>query len=167
MIYFTADTHFTHKNIIKFCDRPFSNVTQMNNVLIKEWNRTVTDDDIIYHLGDFGWKDNKENLSILRQLNGKKYLIKGNHDYSFIKDKAIRKEFVWIKDYYELIIDGMLIVLCHYPFATWRASHHGTWNLYGLSHGKYNSVDNQLDVGIDVDGFKPVSIDQVKDILNK
>ena len=102
MIYFTADTHFNHINIIKFCDRPYELIDEMNEALIENWNSVVGKDDEIYHLGDFGWGDNVDNLDILRRLNGTKYLVKGNHDWKLLKDKAIRSEFEWIKDYNEL-----------------------------------------------------------------
>lgn len=79
--YFIADTHFFHEKIIKMCNRPFDNVEEMNKKLIENWNKKVTDDDTVYILGDVSFKGSKENtISILKQLKGKKILIKGNHD---------------------------------------------------------------------------------------
>jgi calcineurin-like phosphoesterase family protein len=160
-IFFTADTHFGHENIIKFCNRPFISVEEMNEVLIENWNSVVSDDDEIYHIGDFGWKNNKLNIEILRRLNGIKYLIQGNHDKKLIKDRAIRNEFEWIKDYYELEHEDSFIVMCHYPFKVWNKNYYGAINLFGHSHGKTKTEANQLDVGVDVHNFKPISLDSI------
>lgn len=159
--FFTADTHFGHNNIIKFCNRPFNSVEEMNEILIDNWNSTVGKDDEIYHLGDFGWKDNKLNLEILRQLNGIKYLIQGNHDTNFVKDKSVRNEFEWIKDYYELEHEDSIIVMCHYPFRLWNRDYYGSVNLFGHLHGKTKPMGNQLDVGVDVHNFKPISLNSI------
>ncbi len=80
MIYFVSDTHFNHKNIIDYCNRPFNSVDEMNNVLIQNWNATVSNNDIIYHLGDFALGRKDTIMEITSNLNGKKYLIRGNHD---------------------------------------------------------------------------------------
>ena len=79
-VHFIGDTHFGHKNIIDYCDRPYSSVEEMNEDLIKRWNQKIKKTDIVFHLGDvyLGPKNNLK--SIIEQLNGIKYLIKGNHD---------------------------------------------------------------------------------------
>ncbi|MDR1220438.1 MAG: metallophosphoesterase, partial [Treponema sp.] len=120
MIFFTADTHFNHSNIINLCGRPFSNVIQMNESLIKNWNSCVNDNDEIYILGDFLFKGNGlEADNIIKRLNGKKYLVKGNHD-KFIDDKNFnKKNFEWISDYYVLHYQKIKIVLFHYPIFEW------------------------------------------------
>ena len=79
-IYFISDTHFNHKNIIKYCSRPFKDVEEMNKVLIENWNNTVTDFDTIFHLGDVALTNESEMKEIVPKLKGKKILIKGNHD---------------------------------------------------------------------------------------
>lgn len=79
-IFFTSDTHFCHTNIIKLCGRPFSDAEEMNEVLIKNWNNTVGPNDIIYHLGDFCFAGSAEWHSILGRLNGRIYLVIGNHE---------------------------------------------------------------------------------------
>ena len=81
MIYFTADTHFSHTNIIKYCDRPFSSAEEMDEVLIKNWNDTVTKNDTVYVLGDFCFKSKGRWREILLRLKYKQiFFIKGNHD---------------------------------------------------------------------------------------
>lgn len=78
-IYFIADTHFYHTNIIKYCNRPFNSVDEMNKVIIDNWNNVVGVDDIVYHLGDITLHNN--NLKeLIEKLNGTIYLVRGNHD---------------------------------------------------------------------------------------
>lgn len=84
MIYLTADSHLGHDNIIKYAKRPFSSCEEMDKVIISRWNEIVRKDDLVYHLGDFSFKDPSYYLD---KLNGNKILIKGNHDY-----KRIRKD---------------------------------------------------------------------------
>ncbi len=79
-IFVTSNTHFNHKNIIKYCHRPFKDVEEMNEAIISNWNNSVTNDDIIYHLGDFCFGAKEELKQIFNRLNGQKYLIMGNHD---------------------------------------------------------------------------------------
>ena len=78
--YLVSDTHFNHSNIIKYCSRPFSNIEEMNKVIIDNWNNIVDKEDTVYHLGDFGFGTKEELKEIFDKLNGKKYLIMGNHD---------------------------------------------------------------------------------------
>jgi len=79
-VYFTSDTHFSHKNIIEYCGRPFTDVEHMNAALVDAWNHTVSPDDTVYHLGDIALGGIPKTLEIIRQLNGHKILIPGNHD---------------------------------------------------------------------------------------
>ena len=79
-VYFTSDTHFGHENIIKWCRRPYSSVEEMNEKLIENWNSVVGPDDIVFHLGDFAFGGSGLWKEVLSRLNGKKYLIIGNHD---------------------------------------------------------------------------------------
>lgn len=80
MIYFIADTHFYHKSIIPYCERPFHSVDEMNSKMISNWNSVVTDRDTVYFLGDFGFASAPKLKDIVSQLNGYKILVKGNHD---------------------------------------------------------------------------------------
>lgn len=84
-VYFTSDTHFNHTNILRYCQRPFRNVDDMNEQMIANWNETVSEDDVIFHLGDFCLGGAAEWTRILDRLNGKIYLIMGNHDLKNIR----------------------------------------------------------------------------------
>src|SRR3990172_2849797 len=103
LIFFTSDTHFYHQNIIKYCKRPFKYADEMNEVMIKNWNNTITDDDEVYHLGDFALCSPTGAENIVRRLKGKKYLIRGNHDHKNVL-KVLAKYFIWIKDVHMLTI---------------------------------------------------------------
>ncbi|MGX7030330.1 metallophosphoesterase [Vagococcus zengguangii] len=103
MKYFIADLHLYHENVIRFCERPFANVEEMNDTLIHNWNQVVTPKDDVYILGDFIVRGSGEEANkILQQLNGKKYLIKGNHEH-YLKDPEFDASlFESIKDYSEM-----------------------------------------------------------------
>ena len=169
--YFTADTHFGHANIIKYANRPFASVAEMDATLIKNWNDTVGPDDDVYHLGDFSLTSPAKTRDILDQLNGRIHLIKGNHETSAL---ACSDRFVWVKDYHELALPDeeaykgqRYLMLFHYAMRVWNGSHHGTFHLYGHSHGELPELQDQrcLDVGVDVFGFRPVSYEKVREVL--
>ena len=100
-IFFTADLHLGHSNIIKYCNRPFQTVEEMNEKLIQNWNDTVSDKDDIYVVGDFAFMGTKQTEEFLKQLKGRKYLLRGNHDKSLNETMAL-KYFKWIKDFVRL-----------------------------------------------------------------
>ena len=162
-VFFTSDTHFGHRNIIKYCNRPFADTNEMDRILIENWNEVVGQRDTIYHLGDFSMGNQAP--KILPRLNGNKILIKGNHD------KRPRLEHGWseIENYKELKYDGQLVILFHYAMRVWNRSHRGSWMLYGHSH---NTLFNDptllsIDVGVDCQNYRPVSFDEVRRIMAK
>ena len=87
-VFVIADTHFWHKNIIDYCDRPFNSVEEMNSTLIKNWNKTVTNNDIVIHLGDVGLGPKEKIAPIVQSLKGRKILVMGNHDNCLVKFTA-------------------------------------------------------------------------------
>ena len=172
-IYFTADTHFGHKNIIKYAKRPFNNVEEMDYRIINNWNSVVGKNDTVYHLGDFALCSKTKLDYILNLLNGSICLIRGNHEKSA---EACKSRFRWIKDYYELNVRDedfhkgkQTIVLSHYAFRVWNKSHWGTYHLYGHSHGMLEDDEKMLsfDIGVDCHNFKPLSYQEVKNIMQQ
>ena len=177
MIYFTADNHFCHGNIIGSCDRPFRDAAEMNKAMIEKWNSYVTDRDDIYILGDFLYRGTARDANeILSRLKGRKYLVRGNHE-KYLDDPAFNQgAFAWVKDYHVLKYEkGLKIVLFHYPMLQWDGSHHGSIHLYGHVHNsgiKYPDFGEKLatlskravNVGVDVNDFYPVSIQRVMEI---
>lgn len=172
-IFFTSDHHFGHKNINKFSNRPFNSVEEMDEELIKRWNEKVNPEDEVYHLGDVGLISSNKLKIILERLNGKIYLIKGNHENAALDCSS---RFEWIKDYYELSVKDkeaykgeQSIVLFHYAIKEWNASHYGTWHLYGHYHGGLadDPTSRSIDIGVDCHNFYPLSYEEVKDIILK
>ena len=175
MIYFTADTHFCHGNIIGSCNRPYKDVQEMNRDIVNRWNSYVTDHDEIFILGDFLYKGTgREANKILGQLKGKKYLIRGNHE-KYLDDPVFKQgAFEWVKDYHVLNYEGIEIVLFHYPILQWHKSHRGSIHLYGHVHnnGERDTEFGEklrllgpraFNVGVDVNDFYPVSIKKIID----
>ncbi len=174
MIHFTSDTHWGHKNIIKYSNRPFSSVEEMDETLINNWNAVVKPNDIVWHLGDFAFCDYKSFTQILRRLNGTKNVILGNHDKIIINnwDNLIDSKLLNSIQYYkELKADGQMIVLLHYGMRVWNKSHHGSIHLYGHSHGSLPPHGKSVDVGVDskeiTSEYRPVSLDEVIKYMSK
>lgn len=158
-VWFTSDTHFGHNNIIKYCNRPFDTVERMNAALIDNHNSLVKPNDIVYHLGDFAYKSKDGVEKFVNRLNGKIYLILGNHDkLAHVKDAG----FEWIGDYKEVKVDKQFIVLSHYAFRVWNKSHKGSINLFGHSHNNLPGNSQQTDVGVDAWNYFPVNLEQIQ-----
>ena len=165
-LYFTADTHFGHKNIMKYCDRPYSSVEEMNEAIVSKWNETVGELDTVIHLGDFSFHNPELSRDIMNRLNGHIILVRGNHDTGKIIDAC---GFSDIVDFLELKVfenDIHQPIACfHYPMAVWPSSHFGAWHLHGHSHGTYEKgTGKMLDVGWDV-WHKPISYLEVKNYM--
>lgn len=150
MRYYIADLHFYHQNLLTKMDcRNFISVEEMNDYMIACWNKKVKKNDEVIILGDLSYGNGYQTNEILQQLNGKLYLIKGNHDDRFLKDKNFdSSRFLWIKDYAELNDNNRKIILCHYPICFYNGQYRldkdgnaKTYMLYGHVH---NSRDQQL-----------------------
>ena len=172
-IFFTSDTHFWHTNIIKYCNRPFENVEEMNEKLIQNWNSIVPKDGLVFHLGDFAFSGPTKASVILEQLNGNIVLIRGNHDY-----RSTMKLFNQVYDQLLIQIEDDQIYLNHYPFLTFSGAYSkNTYQLFGHVHSNGTITDspdcsrlqyllsNQYDVGVDNNNFKPVTWLQIKEKL--
>ena len=142
-IFYIADCHFGHENIIAFDGRPFENVDDMNEKMKENWNLVVSKNDLVYILGDFMWKFKDEDIEFMKGLNGRKRLIKGNHDKA-IHSKKFKNLFENITDY-EKIKDGEnIIILSHYPMIAYEGSYEGrNIHLFGHVHvTKENDIVN-------------------------
>lgn len=152
--FFTSDLHFFHDNVVEYSKRPWT-AEEQTEKLIEIWNSQVGKKDNVYHLGDFAFIRQKKNIdnliSVIKRLNGKKHFILGNHcdQKIWAKIGEDRNLCEWVKDYAKVNIEGKKVILCHYAFRVWDCSHHGSFNLYGHSHGNLASIGKQLDVGID------------------
>jgi calcineurin-like phosphoesterase family protein len=162
MIFFTSDEHYNHENIITYCHRPFSSIGEMNEEIIRRFNEKVGKMDEAYHLGDFSWNDPSP---FLKRLNGRHFLIKGNHDEKHIKRQFYLFENVW--DVRKIGWNGQKIWASHYAHARWPASHMGRIHVFGHSHGLFPGVGRSMDVGVDALNFFPISIEDVLKICEK
>lgn len=179
-IYFTADTHFGHTNIIKYCNRPFTFISTasigyhdrdiiyrtdlMDQTLIDNINTTVGINDTLWHLGDFSFSNVQD---YLRRINCRNVnLIVGNHDKYKIEDYyafGFRK----VLRYAEIKIQNISITLNHYSQRVWNKSHHGAYHLYGHSHGTLPPFGKSMDVGVDTNNYFPYSWEEIQEILSK
>lgn len=159
-IYYTADTHFYHENIIKYCDRPFSNAYHMNSVMITRWNEVVQPGDLVVHLGDFGLASFEPLKNILSQLNGCKILVMGNHDRKTVTKLAQMGFIKVFKTSYTVdVIQDPPLLLSHRPA---KQLEKGYVNLCGHKHGAWTTKDFSINVGVDVHGFRPISLEEIK-----
>jgi calcineurin-like phosphoesterase family protein len=158
MFFFTSDEHYGHANVLKYNDRPYSNVAEMDEGLIKNFNSVVTSADVTVHAGDFCWCNHKEDVykKYVRRLNGTHILLVGSHDHW----QPESGRYIWHKT-----IDGIFVVVCHYCMLTWERSHYNSWQLFGHSHGRLVRDSKQHDVGVDNNNYFPVSFEQLKVIM--
>jgi len=156
-IYFTSDMHLGHKNIIKYSDRPFKSVEEMDTEIINRFNSVVKSDDTVYDLGDLCLS----NFNVYKyRFNGTLIRIKGSHDRDI---KEPRMMVVTPENLFDEYRNPISITLCHYAMRSWERSHYATWHLYGHHHGKLPPYGLSFDVGVDCWNFYPVSLDQVKE----
>lgn len=173
MIYFTSDLHLGHRAIIRMQNRPFTDVDEMNVELIRNINEIVQPNDKLYMLGDIAHHiDVSERERLIRKIRCRnRYLIMGNHDRRKSDgtpdmDPAL---FKWIKDYHKESLNGTTICMMHYPLLSWDKIRAGSIMLHGHIHADetYNlqNMENgicRFDVGVDANGYKPVSIKEIK-----
>ena len=159
--YFTSDFHLGHTKIIEYCKRPFNTIEEMNETIIKNYNSIVKPEDIVFHIGDFHFKNSEDKITseqFEKRLNGKIIFIKGNHDHS--SSSTIIIENMVIKH------GGKDIFLTHNP-EDWDCTF--KLNLVGHVHDEWKSkiVNGHgletllINVGVDVWNFKPVSIEEI------
>lgn len=163
--FFTADTHFGHTNIIKHSHRPFTSVEEMDQKIIDNWNCFVNENDEVWHLGDFNFRSIVKTDHYLKQLNGRINIIWGNHDDEFAK--KYRHLFYSFQDVKYLKLSGEKITLNHYAQRVWRNSGHGSWHLFGHSHGDLPNIGKSMDVGVDCYSYCPMHFDEVKAYMDK
>lgn len=183
-IYLTSDMHFGHRNVIRFCERPFADEKEMTRSLIKNWNDVVKPNDFIFSLGDFSWWTGRhECKKLVEQLNGRKYLIPGNHCKEGMYELVDDPDFHECSDIVVLYVRGQEgdlrfkdakvyeIVLCHYPLGCWSHSDYtNCYQFFGHIHSRagmplteFGNLINikagkQMDVGTDRWGYAPVDL---------
>lgn len=133
--FYIADLHLGHANVIRFDNRPFGDVSEMDEKLINNWNGVVTNNnDTVYILGDLLWLKESEWPAWISRLKGRKVLIRGNHDPKDFS-AATKKLFQEITDYKEITDGDRKVILCHYPIPFHKSDYSDrTWMLYGHVH---------------------------------
>lgn len=193
MIWFTADMHFHHNNIIKLSNRPFSNLSEMHEHFIAEWNKRVKPTELVYVLGDFSFANVDATKLILDRLLGHKILVKGNHDAP--AHKCLAAGFQEVHENIYIQLDGKKIFLSHFPYHPmtyyeknpdgsvtihyWAAGHDQrylhkrivddgqSWLLHGHVHKSWKQNGRQINVGVDVWDYKLVSHEKILSIIEK
>lgn len=181
-IFFTADTHISHKAILKHCPQraevggfELGDVEAHDKWLIDIWNKTVSKKDAVYILGDFSFASSEIlKKKIMPKLNGQKFLILGNHDKSsehldgYFQQITQMKEVTFKQKNFDFLEEDFNIVMCHYPLVTWNKKPYGAVQLHGHCHNRisqYNVECEELrvDVGWDSDiaQFNLVSLETV------
>lgn len=162
-VFLIADTHFNHKKIIDYCKRPFDSIEEMNEVLIKNWNEKVSSNDLVIHIGDFGFGSFEELKQVFDRLNGIKYLVMGNHDlrggYKFYKDlgfeKVYKKEFQF-----------GIYVFSHKP----KKIDDGYINIYGHIHNslipKEFDDDKHICISVERINYAPIKLEELLEDSN-
>ena len=159
-VFVWSDPHFFHKNIIDFCDRPFSSVAAMNQGLIDNHNSVVADDDTVICNGDFMFS--KNDGGVFNALKGKKVLVKGNHDHS----DTIRLGWQAVHDLLEFKHNGKNIVMFHYPIESWNRKFHGSIHLFGHVHDQVMpNIQNRFDICIEKTNYTPVNLSYYTDLI--
>ena len=172
MLFFTSDSHFGHEHILRYCNRPFSSVKEMDEELILRWNERISENDTVYHLGDFTLGGHDAAVRYLERLGGRIFLQQGSHDNRwFDKDFGDgRLSTIPPLCSVELPIQKskhkQVVVLCHYALRVWDKSHYASWHLFGHSHGKLKPHGLSFDVGVDSHNFYPWSLDEVVQKMN-
>ena len=170
MIYFTSDLHLGHANIIRFCNRPFADVNEMDETIIANWKSRVRADDDVYILGDLMYRVKADPDDVLSRRPGRKHLVVGNHDYTWLSRVDTDKHFVEVEDIIVLKTGGITMTLCHYPMLSWPHSFYGSYMIYGHIHNSVQAEDGweyireqerMLNAGVDINGFYPVTFEEM------
>lgn len=181
----TADLHFGHANIIRYSHRPFADVAEMDAGLVARWNAVVGDDDEVWVLGDVAMGTITESLANVHHLRGRKVLVAGNHDRCW-HGHGERAE-AWVDRYLEAGFDeivqgstttevaGVPVLVCHFPyegdshdedrFTQHRPADHGGWLLHGHVHERWQVHGRQINVGVDVWDWQPVTDEELAAII--
>lgn len=183
--FYTADLHFGHANIISLCDRPFADVGKMDEGLIKRWNEVVGPDDTVYVVGDVALSPKQ--LSPVCLLNGRKILVAGNHDSCHRMHRGWRRAVPVYMDagFVSVVVGGIVtdhdlgggvvVDLAHLPYAgdsrpedryaRWRPEDRGNVLLCGHVHTAWAVSGRQINVGVDVHDYCPVSQERVRELV--
>jgi calcineurin-like phosphoesterase family protein len=191
-VWLTSDLHVSHINIIKYADRPFTSVEEMNAALVELWNATVAPSDYVFVLGDAAMGKLDDSLPILGQMQGHKVLVPGNHDRLHPMHKAKKGfnqwesrylneagfEKIWpVEQRTDIGAKRGRVTFCHFPFEgdshdedrfnEWRPEDKGGWLIHGHVHSAWRQRGRQVNVGIDAHGGKLLPVEEVTTLVDR
>ena len=166
--YYISDCHFGHENVLRFDNRPFSSVDEMDRVMMEYWKCRVQKEDEVYIIGDFCYRSVRDPVWYLKRLPGKKYLVTGNHD-------AKTLEYPGASDYFEAVDkmmyvndNGRQICLCHFPMAEWNAYYRESYHIYGHIHNRLSDTclimrnrRNAFNAAACINNYMPSTLDEI------
>lgn len=176
--YWTSDLHLGHKNIIEYDDRPFGDLYHMHQELIRRWNMVVKNpNDEVWVIGDVAFCKPNKAKEILSQMNGKKILVRGNHDPSIEKCYKMGFDKVFEENQVKTKIGGQEVLVCHYPYHNpeqtdlkyqdRRPKDEGGFLIHGHVHTSWKISDKMINVGTCVWNYAPISDGDLIDIMIK
>lgn len=154
--FYVSDTHFLHANILTLSRRPFANIDEHDEHLVRQWNAVVGEDDIAYHLGDFAFQLTEKADKVrwlFHRLNGRKRLVIGNHDLRHGELHPTIADLPWDRRPQGFIFtedEGQKLVLAHYAQRAWQWESKGGFHFYGHAHGRLPGIGRSRDVGVDM-----------------
>lgn len=176
-VWFTSDLHFWHKNVCKYCNRPYDNLEEMHESIIQNWNSVIKEGDTVFILGDLGFCGIEKLRPLLTRLNGILYVIQGNHDSDKVLVTLYNEKI--INNFSRLIqitITGdeecpnQDLTLCHFPMIDWYNKERGAWMIHGHQHQAPETPSCSIahwDVGLDKNNMTPISFEQLKINITK
>lgn len=169
MNYYISDTHFGHVGALTFDNRPFATIEESDRALIENWNARVTNNDNVYIIGDFAFRNEKPEEWYLAQLKGKKYLVIGNHDKKLLKNEKAMSYFEGVDKMMHVTDDRHQICLCHFPIAEWFGFRKGHHHIYGHIHANEDEVskfmrsrERAFNAGCMLYGYMPVTFQELQ-----
>lgn len=171
MYYFTSDLHLGHTNVLQWREG-FSSIDEMDEVLVDNWNKRVRTTDTVIIAGDLFFHNKRPAEEYLAAMKGKKILIRGNHDRSWMKklsEEQICKYFAEVHDLYTLKKNGVRLAFCHYPMIAWNGSRKGDLLICGHIHCKregfeyelFRQVPTAFNAGVDVNHMAPATLGEL------
>ncbi|MCM1101702.1 MAG: hydrolase [Acetatifactor muris] len=174
MKYYIADTHFGHGNVLAFDNRPFSNVEEMDRKMIDIWNKTVGEEDEVYIVGDFAYRNEHPEEWYLSRLHGRKYLVIGNHDTKLLNNENAMRYFAGVDKMMHVSDGEHQICVCHFPLAEWNGFHRGTMHIHGHIHNRHDATwefmktrERAYNAGCMLHGYRPVTLKELISALGE
>lgn len=175
--FFAGDWHLGHANIIKYCNRPFSSVEEMNETIIRNHNERVKPEDWVYFLGDFCFRNSKggkegegeltKAQAYLKRVNGRFIFICGNHDKNNSLKTILQKAVIKYGNYFVHLVHNPELADCDYPI-NFTAHVHHHWKFKQIKDGyAFSRITDCINVGVDVWDFKPVTFEEIMKEYNK